>query len=170
MNTTDRDAVIQRSFAYATGVDRRDWALYADCFTDPCEFDFSSWNSRPPSMIGAAEWAEIVRGTNGNFDATQHMMSNHVITFTSADEAVGVNELIAQHWFSASSMADFGRADEVSWCTLGGHYTNRYLRCPDGAWRIARCQLDVRWTTGNPDVFTLARGRRASAPEASSSG
>jgi hypothetical protein len=159
MTTTDHDAIIQRSFAYAAGVDRRDWALYADCFTDPCQFDFSSWNQRPPSSIGAAAWAEIVRGTNGNFDATQHMMSNHVITFPTPDEAVAVNELIAQHWFSDETMAAFGHAGEVSWCTLGGHYTNTYQRCPDGTWRIARCQLDVRWTTGNAAVFSLARAR-----------
>ena len=158
-STADRDAIIQRSFAYATGVDRRDWALYADCFTDPCEFDFSSWNQRPPSMISPAVWARNVAGTNGNFDATQHMMSNHVITFTGGDEAVGVNELIAQHWFSAESMTAFGLTDEVAWCTLGGHYTNHYRRTDDGAWRISRCRLDVRYTTGNPGVFSLARGR-----------
>jgi hypothetical protein len=168
-SSADRDAIIQRSFAYATGVDRRDWALYADCFTDPCEFDFSSWNQRPPTMIGPAVWAVNVAGTNGNFDATQHMMSNHVITFTGDDEAIGVNELIAQHWFSAESMATFERPDEVSWCILGGHYTNTYVRCSDGAWRITRCRLDVRYTTGNPGVFSLARGRRASVKAASSS-
>ena len=168
-STADRDAIIQRSFAYATGVDRRDWARYAECFTDPCEFDFSSWNNRPPTFIGPTRWATNVAGTNGNFDATQHMMSNHVITFSGPDEAVGVNELIAQHWFSADSMTAFGQPDEVSWCILGGHYTNTYLRCADGAWRISRCRLDVRYTTGNPDVFRFARGRQASAESASSS-
>ncbi len=169
-NRADGDAIIQRSFAYATGVDRRDWALYADCFTDPCEFDFSSWNQRPPTLIGPATWAANVAGTNGNFDATQHMMSNHVITFISDDEAIGVNELIAQHWFSTASMTTFGRADEVSWCILGGHYTNTYQRCPDRQWRIARCRLDVRYTTGNPGVFSLARGRGASADAEPSTG
>ena len=167
MTAEHRDAIIQRSCAYATGVDRRDWALYADCVTDPCEFDFSSWNSQQAMKIGSAEWARIVAGTNGTFDATQHMMSNHVITFTGPDDsgrdtALGVNELIAQHWFSAETMASFARPDEVSWCTLGGHYSNTYERCDDGIWRISRCRLDVRWTTGNPAVFNLASGRGAS--------
>lgn len=40
----DRQAVIDVVVQYATGVDRHDWALYASCFTDPCEFDVSSWS------------------------------------------------------------------------------------------------------------------------------
>ena len=38
----DRQAIVDVVVRYATGVDRRDWALYASCFTDPCEFDFSA--------------------------------------------------------------------------------------------------------------------------------
>ena len=154
----DREAIVDISIRYATGVDRRDWTLYASCFTDPCEFDFTSFGPRPVSTIGAHEWADNVRGVNGSFDATQHLMSNHVITFTSDDAAIGINELIAQHWFTPETMEALGHPGEVSWCTLGGHYTNRYVRTLDG-WKIARCELTVRWRTGNFGVFAVARAR-----------
>ena len=43
--------------------------LYAACFTDPCEFDFSGWRGRRRGP-DAAEWAAKVRATNGNFETS----------------------------------------------------------------------------------------------------
>lgn len=153
----DRQAIVDLVIQYATGVDRRDWALYEACFTDPCEIDFSSWNGRPAATMPAGEWARKVRSTNGNFDATQHLSTNHVVSFDSADTATCVSYMQAQHWFSAERLQRLGgRAGEPRWCTLGGYYTNSVVRTAAG-WRIARCRLTVTWVTGDPSVFDLAR-------------
>jgi hypothetical protein len=153
----DRQAIVDLLIQYATGVDRRDWALYEACFTDPCEIDFSSWNGRPAATMPAAEWARKVRSTNGNFDATQHLSTNHVVTFDSADTATCVSYMQAQHWFSAERLQCLGaRAGEPRWCTLGGYYTNSVVRTATG-WRISSCRLTVTWVTGDPSVFDLAR-------------
>jgi SnoaL-like domain len=154
----DRHAVVDVVIAYATGVDRRDWERYRACFTDPCEIDFSSWSGRPAAWMAADDWVRRVRSTNGNFDATQHLSSNHVVTFTGDDAATCVSEMQAQHWFSAERLAALGHASggEAHWCTLGGHYTNHLVRAADG-WRIERCRLDVRWVTGDRSVFDIAR-------------
>jgi hypothetical protein len=153
----DRQAVVDLVVQYATGVDRRDWAVYEACFTDPCEIDFSSWSGRPAATMPAGEWVRKVRSTNGNFDATQHLSTNHVVTFDSADTATCVSYLQAQHWFSAERLRDLGHdADEPRWCTLGGYYTNSVVRT-DAGWRIARCRLTVSWVTGDPSVFDIAR-------------
>lgn len=105
----------------------------------------------------AGEWVRKVRSTNGNFDATQHLSTNHVVTFDSADTATCVSYLQAQHWFSAERLRDLGHdADEPRWCTLGGYYTNSVVRT-DAGWRIARCRLTVSWVTGDPSVFDIAR-------------
>jgi len=154
----DVAAIVQTSYRYATGIDRRDWALYRSVFADVCEYDFSSWSGRPAAAMPADAWVDAVRSVNGNFDATQHVMTNHVVGFVDEDTAIGVNELQAQHWFSADTMRSFGRAPEAAWCLLGGHYTNRYVRL-DGTWRMDRCQLTVRWRTGDESIFGLARGR-----------
>jgi hypothetical protein len=66
----DRQAVVDVVVQYATGLDRRDWALYAACFTDPCELDFSGWRGQAAVVLTPAEWAAKVRATNGNFDTT----------------------------------------------------------------------------------------------------
>jgi hypothetical protein len=156
----DHLAIVGVSISYASGIDRRDWERYREVFTQQCEFDFSSFSGTPPTTLTNQQWADNVRSLNGNFDATQHIMTNHDITFLGPDEAVGVNELQAQHFFTAESMASFGREAAAAWCFLGGHYTNSYARS-DGRWRIARCRLDVRWRTGDETVFALARARNA---------
>lgn len=164
MNGRDLDpsaaaAIVQVSYGYAAGIDHRDWGLYRSIFTDLCEFDFSSWSGRPKAVMPAEDWVAAVRSVNGNFDATQHIMTNHRLDLIDDDTVLGVNELQAQHWFSAESMAAFGRPAEMAWCLLGGHYTNRYERGTDGVWRIAACRLTVRWRTGDESIFPLARSR-----------
>ncbi len=152
--------IIEVSYRYASGIDLRDWNLYRTCFTDPCTFDFSSFSGRPPASMPAQVWVDNVRSLNGNFDATQHVMTNHSITFSAADSAVCVTELRAQHWFSPASMDQFGRPGEENWCELGGHYTNDLVRDGD-IWRISTCRLTVRWRLGNEAIFELARSRGA---------
>ena len=156
----DRQAIVDVVVQYATGVDRRDWELYASCFTDPCEFDFSGWRGQPPVTLSPREWATRVRATNGNFDTTQHLSTNHVVTFESPDRAICVSNMHAQHWFSADRLRELGHPadppDGPRWCTLGGFYTNTVVRTAEG-WRICRCQLDVTWSTGDRTVFDLAR-------------
>ena len=153
----DRQAIVDVVVQYATGVDRRDWALYGACFTDPCEYDFSSWNGRPAAIMSPVEWVRRVRSVNGNFDATQHLSTNHVVTFFSRDEARCVSEVHAQHWISDERGGAAGGASGTSrWCTLGGHYTNSVVRTTTG-WRIRRCELTLAWVTGDRTVFDLAR-------------
>lgn len=156
--SADWHAIVAVSLSYAAGIDHRNWDRYLAVFTDPCEFDFSSWSGRPKATMPADAWVEAVRSVNGNFDATQHLMTNHDVHFGGDDEAIGVNELQAQHWFSAASMEAFGRPAEPAWCLLGGHYTNHYVRA-EGVWRMASCHLTVRWRTGDETIFALARSR-----------
>lgn len=152
--------LIQLSYRYAAGIDRRQWDLFASCFTDPCWIDVSSFGGRPGSMVSVSEWVDRVRGTNGSFDATQHVMSNHRIVDDGPEGWTVEYELQAQHWFRADTMAELGAVDAGNWCILGGHYTCVAAPGVDGLWRMSRLRLDVRWHTGNPGVFELARSRR----------
>lgn len=157
--SADRTAIGDLAVRYATGIDRRDWVLYRSCFTDPCEFDFSSWSGRPGGPLAADAWVDNVRRTNGSFDATQHLLGNLVVSFAPNDDdrARYEIELQAQHFFTPATLAAHGWApDTVNWCLLGGHYTNDVVRTTTG-WRIAACRLTVRWRTGNEGIFALAR-------------
>jgi SnoaL-like domain len=165
-------AIARLTFDYARGIDDRDWTTFRSVFADACEVDFQSWSGAPPSVMASDVWVQAVRSVTGAFDATQHLMTNHRIVddhdHDHDDDAaaigvtgvvIGVNEVQVQHWFDADSMASFDRPAEPACCTLGGFFTNRYVRT-DAGWRIAACRFTLRWRTGDETLFVLARHRR----------
>ena len=107
---TDRQAIVDVVIRYATGVDRRDWALYASCFTDPCEFDFSGWRGQPAIVTSPAEWATKVRSTNGKQQSCRGPTPRRA-SATCRPSTVQRARL------------RLGHAAEPRWCTLGGFYT-----------------------------------------------
>ncbi len=154
----DRQAISDTVLRYATGIDMREWEAYRSCFTDEVEIDFTSWSGGEPQTMRADDWTAGVRAGLSGFQATQHISTNHVITFAeSGDEATCVSYMQAQHYLPND------QGDNT--LTLGGYYTNTLVRgvADDGSddWRIRRCQLTVTWTTGNRHIFELARARFA---------
>lgn len=153
-------AITRLTVDYARGIDDRDWALFRSVFADACAVDFSSWSGAPATTMASDLWVHAVRSITGAFDATQHLMTNLALHVTEGPhELIGVNEVQAQHWFDAKSMAGFDRPSEPACCTLGGKFTNRYVRTEWG-WRIAACRFTLRWRTGDETLFALARQRR----------
>ncbi len=145
----DRAAISDVQLRYATGVDTRDWALYRSCFTDEVEIDFTSAFGGDPRRVKADRWVEAVRRTISGLKATQHMITNHVITID-GDEATCVAYVQARHHLPN----DAGGSDQ----TMFGYYTNRFVRKPDG-WKIRACKLTVTWNAGNRHILELARRR-----------
>jgi hypothetical protein len=159
-------AIARVGYDYAQGIDDRDWMLFRSVFDEECHVDFRSWSGAPAATMASAVWVQAVRSVTGAFDATQHLMTNlrlqdgssDGLSDDTTDSIVGVNEVQAQHWFSADTMASFDRTAEPAMCTLGGVFTNRYV-LTHGRWRIASCRFTLRWTTGDETLFTLARQR-----------
>jgi len=145
----DRAEISDVALRYATAVDTRDWALYRSVFTDPLTVDFSSWSGEPEATMPVNQWVEKVRNTLAGFDATQHLSSNHVITI-SGDSATCVSYMIARHYLLEEG--------EGHMHSIGGHYTNRFLRTEDG-WKITRCALQVTWEMGDRGLFEIAAKR-----------
>jgi len=145
----DRGAISDVQLRYASGIDMRDWTLYRSCFTDDLEIDFSSVFGGDPRRMKADQWVETVRRTISGLKATQHMITNHVITLQ-GDEATCVAYVQARHHLPN----DAGGSDQA----MFGYYTNRFVRTPDG-WKIRACKLTVTWNTGNWGIFKLARRR-----------
>lgn len=141
----DRARISDVVLNYATGIDRRDWALYRSIFAAEVEFDFETWSGEPSRIWTADEWLASVRATLAPFDATSHMLTNHVITLD-GDEATLVAHMVALHYFE-------GDVQE-----LGGFYTHRLRRDGDG-WKIFRCRLVITWERGSRTLFQRARER-----------
>ena len=137
----DRAAIADLKYAYAHGIDRRDWALYRSIFTDRIEVDFFDW-AGIRDVLDADAWVASVKSTLAPFDATQHTFSNPFITLH-GDHATCVTTMTARHVLGAEAQV------------LGGFYTERMERTTQG-WKIAACGLTITWEEGSRDLFARA--------------
>jgi hypothetical protein len=147
----DRAEISELVIKYAVGVDRRDWKMFADCFTDPAYADFSELGG----AVGASPRAELVGGIAAvldGFTVTQHLSPNHLIQFDDADQdrAVCYSYMYAQHVLAGSAGGEF--------YLLRGWYANHVVRTPDG-WRIERLIQHVGWQEGNTGAVAEAATR-----------
>jgi SnoaL-like domain len=140
----DRAEISEVQSRYATGTDSRDWELFRRCFTDELEVDFSSGFDLPVVHVTADDWVENTSQRMSVLKATQHIITNHVITFEDDDHATCVSYVQATHHHPNSH----GDSDQ----TVYGHYANRFERTPSG-WRMSTLKLVVSWMTGNFGIF-----------------
>ncbi|MFI6425582.1 nuclear transport factor 2 family protein [Promicromonospora sp. NPDC050880] len=143
----DRTEISDVQLRYATGTDSRDWALFRSCFADEVDVDFSAGFGQPAVRLAADDWVAMTAPRMESFTATQHMITNHVVTFDDDDHATCVAYVRASHHLPNST----GDSDQ----TVYGYYTNRFERTPDG-WRIAGLKLTALWMTGNFGIFQTA--------------
>jgi hypothetical protein len=147
----DRAEISEQVIRYAVGVDRRDWKMLADCFTDPVYTDYSEFGS----SAGTASRAELVDGVAAvldGFTATQHLSPNHLIEFDDGDpdRAVCHSYMYAQHLLEGAAGGEF--------YLLRGSYTSHLVRTLDG-WRIERLIQHVGWQQGNTGAVAEAAAR-----------
>ena len=147
----DRTQISEQVIKYAVGVDRRDWDMFADCFTDPVYADFSAGGMPGETVARDVLVARISLALNG-FTATQHLSPNHVVEFDARDpdRAVCHSYMFAQHLLEG--------ADDGDYYLLRGSYTNHMLRTSDG-WRIERILQHRSWEYGNRNAVTEAIAR-----------
>lgn len=143
----DRSDISDVQLRYASGTDSRDWTLFRSCFTDEVEADFSDGFGQPVVRLPAEEFVKMTRPRMESFKATQHMITNQMITFDDDDHATCVAYVQASH-HNPNNNGDSNQ-------TVHGYYTNRFERTPNG-WRIARLKLTALWMTGNFGIFQTA--------------
>jgi hypothetical protein len=133
----DRVVISERVVTYGVAVDRRDWDMFAGCFTDPVYADYSE-NGLPAADFDRHHLVDIVRSAVSGYQATQHLSSNHLIEFDSDDpnRAVCRSSMYAQHHGRDSA------GDEL--LVLRGSYRNHLVRVADG-WKIERLVQHIAW-------------------------
>lgn len=135
----DRGQIGDLLAAYATALDTRDWDALGRVFAPGASCDYGSLGS--PSGVG--EITSLVRSTLDGLDATQHLIGN-VTVKVDGDQATAECYLIAQHIRAGAPGGDH--------YLIGGRYSDRMVRTPDG-WRISHRTLHRMWTTGNRGVI-----------------
>ena len=146
----DRALISEQVIKYAIGVDRRDWTMFAGCFTDPVYADFSGGS--PAATVSRADLVEGVSKVLDEFTVTQHLSPNHIIEFdhNDPDRATCYSYMYAQHLLQGS--------DDGEFYLLRGSYTNHMLRTADG-WRIERIIQHGSWQEGNTGAVAEAIAR-----------
>jgi 3-phenylpropionate/cinnamic acid dioxygenase small subunit len=107
---------------YASGIDRRDWALFRSCFTDDCTADYGDigrWKS-------GDEITEWMRRTHDPLGHSLHRITNQ--SFAWEGEAVAVRSYVDVLVLLS---------DNVRGAQSAGYYDDVVVRREDG-WRIAR--------------------------------
>jgi hypothetical protein len=148
MESDDKLAVAETLYRYATGVDRRDWALYRSLFADTVTIDFSSFDpDLPPRVMRADDWVTGLVPLFTGFATTQHAMTNPVVTLD-GDAAAITMDVQAHHVLDAD--------DPASWYTVGGFYDDTLVR-GENRWLLTGVRLTVTWRAGDPAIMALAR-------------
>lgn len=145
----DQQTVTETVVRVANYADAREWDLLRVCFTDEVEVDYTSLAGGEPSTVKADDLIAGWRGTLSGFDATQHQVTNILVTLE-GDEA-RVNAYIhADHYLE-------GAPDGDHWLVLGT-YDYRLVRTDDG-WRVRATKLNLKRLEGNNELADAATER-----------
>ncbi len=162
---SDESAVAETVYRYATGVDRRDWALYRSLFADTVTVDFSSFDPHlKPRVVSADDWVAGIVPLFTGLAATEHTMTNPLAVVDGVEATITM-DVRAHHVHDPD--------DPASWYTVAGHYDDTLVRV-DSRWLLTGVRLTVTWSAGDPAIMELAReagkrllrgGRRGTAGE-----
>jgi hypothetical protein len=135
----DRFNVIDTCTRMAWHADQREWDELATVFADKVTLDYTSLHGGEPVTLTPSEVVDGWRQALGSFEATQHLLGNHLVT-VDGDTAVCTASFQATHRKAAATGGSL-------W-TLGGTYRFDLVRA-GGGWRIARVVMTATWGDGN---------------------
>jgi hypothetical protein len=140
----DRQAIIDVVISYCVAVDRRDWPMFADCF--------ASTVVRDSGEVSREEFVAIVEGALPGFRSTQHLSTNHVVTFDPGDpdRATCDSDMYAQHFLEESAGGTY--------YLLRARYSDLMTRTANG-WKIQAITTTNRWEEGNLNAVAEATER-----------
>ncbi len=144
----DLGDIIEIINLYGLAMDSQRWDLFDRIFTEDCDADYgptSHWTDR-------ARFKVDFGGFHEHFDATQHVMTNHLVTL----DGYRANSLTYGMWRLIRHAAAGNHPAGPLW-DGSGWYDDEWVRTGSG-WRIAKRICKVIWATGNPGVQELFEG------------
>jgi len=129
----DHFAICETKARYCRTLDTQDWEGYADVFTENLVLD-----TTPAGGYLVDGRDEALRMIRASLDGarTAHQVHSPEIRFD-GDAAEVVWAMQDRVVWSAERAARMGNLGHTGY----GHYHERYVKCTDGRWRIARQQL-----------------------------
>ncbi|GAB2663582.1 nuclear transport factor 2 family protein [Prescottella soli] len=143
----DRAAIVETCTKMTYYIDERRWADLHEVFAETITLDYGDLFGSAPTDTPRAVYVKNAERLLGNLDATQHLVSGHLVS-GSGDDARCISQVVAIHVKPNTS-------GDSMW-TSGGQYDMRLRRCEDG-WRISAVRAIQRWCTGNREVLRLGK-------------
>lgn len=137
---SDREEIVQLINLYGFAMDTQRWDLFDRIFTEYVDADYgptSHWHDRASFKADFGSFHEL-------FDATQHVMTNHLVT-VEGDRAFA-------HTYGSWRLIRHAAGDPPVWDGTG--YYDDCLTMTHSGWRIAKRVCRVVFWTGNPRVQT----------------
>ncbi|MBE1531874.1 nuclear transport factor 2 family protein [Actinomadura algeriensis] len=141
--------IIETCTRMAWHADQREWDRLETVFAEKVTLDYTSLNGGEPAVLTPRRIVEAWSATLGGFDATQHLITNHLVD-ADGDRAVCTAAFQATHRLANPHGSPL-------W-TLGGTYRFDLVRTADG-WRIAGVVMTATWADGNQNLPALAAAR-----------
>jgi 3-phenylpropionate/cinnamic acid dioxygenase small subunit len=109
---------------YATGLDAKDWDLWAGCFTADAFIDYTAAGGIKGTLPEVRQWlSEVMAG----FPVTQHLVTNRSVRID------GDSATCRSCLFNPMGLSD---GDGLMFFFEGGYYRDKLVRTANG-WRIA---------------------------------
>lgn len=128
-------AICETKARYCRLMDTKDWAGWADCFTEDYVLDV-----RPAGgarIEGRAAAIAYVRGAIETAQTAHQVHNPEIDLEDGGDSARAIWAMNDRVQMDPARHAEVGEGGHTGY----GHYRERYLRCPDGRWRIAELEL-----------------------------
>ena len=126
-------AICETKARYCRCLDTKDWQGYTDCFTEDFVLD-----TPPEGNVHRGRDAAIAYiRSRVETSITTHQVHNPEVTLDGADAANVIWAMQDRNTWSEDRAKEMGCTGHTGY----GHYHERYVRCSDGKWRIARSRL-----------------------------
>jgi len=127
-------AICDTKARYCRCLDEKDWSGYANTFTEEAVLDTRS--SGGPEICGRESLVKMVRSSIETA-RTAHQVHNPEFLLVDDDTVDVIWAMQDRVVWDDDRAAVTGRKSLTGF----GHYHDRYVRCSDGQWRIARSSL-----------------------------
>lgn len=127
-------AICETKARYCRCMDTKDWAGWADVFTEDLVLD-----TTPAGGYRVEGRDKVIAMVRSSIETakTAHQVHNPEVTFDGPDAANVIWAMQDRVEMGEERRASLGEAGHTGY----GHYRERYVRCGDGKWRIRETQL-----------------------------
>jgi hypothetical protein len=132
-NFDDWKAICETKARYCRYLDTKDWAGYADCFTEDFRLEVPPAGNVHQGREAAVRYIRSCVETS----ITNHQVHNPEISFDGPDAADVIWAMQDRNVWHEDRRKQMGCSGHTGY----GHYHERYVRCADGKWRIKTQRL-----------------------------